>query len=59
MARKTEATEAQHGRKPYQKEKPFVVLQYLLNRNIDFSKNNQNKKYIKVTCSNIFISCAS
>ena len=28
-------------------------------RNIDFSKNNQNKKYIKVTCSNIFISCAS
>lgn len=26
---------------------------------INFSKNNQNKKYIKVTCSNIFISCAS
>lgn len=30
MARKTEIAEAQHGRKPYQKEKPFVVLQYLL-----------------------------
>lgn len=29
------------------------------NQLIDFSKNNQNKKCIKVTCSNTFISCAS
>ena len=29
------------------------------NLSIDFSKNNQNKKCIKVTCSNTFISCAS
>ena len=30
MAQKQMIVEAQHGRKPYQKEKPFVVLQYLL-----------------------------
>lgn len=40
-------------------EQQAVVFALIANLLINFSKNNQNKKYIKVTCSNIFISCAS
>ena len=40
-------------------ENRLRILRLIGNLIINFSKNNQNKKYIKVTCSNIFISCAS